>query len=79
MKVCITGNLVDIKRDELARKLDDEYGILVVSSVGPTVSYLVIGDKPTEHKVEKAKDLGIKIVNYTTLLTELQKENMTQI
>ena len=79
MKVCVTGNLVDIKRDELARKLDDEYGIMVVSSVGPTVSYLVIGDKPTEHKVEKAKDLGIKIVNYTTLLTELQKENMTQI
>ena len=79
MKVCITGSLKDIKREELAKKLDDEYGIIVTNSVSPTVSYLVIGDNPTEHKVKKATDLGLRIVNYTTLLTELQKENMSQI
>lgn len=79
MKVCITGSLKDIKREELAKKLDDEYGIIVTNTVSPTVSYLVIGDNPTEHKVKKATDLGLRIVNYTTLLTELQKENMSQI
>ena len=77
MRVCITGSFADISRDEIARELDDRFGIIVVSSVSSNVSYLVVGDKPTQHKIEKAEKLGIKVVNYNTLLVELEKENVS--
>ena len=77
MRVCVTGSFADISRDEIARELDDRLGIIVVSSVSSNVSYLVVGDKPTQHKIDKAEKLGIKVVNYNTLLVELEKENVS--
>lgn len=77
MRVCVTGSFADISRDEIARELDDRFGIIVVSSVSSNVSYLVVGDKPTQHKIDKAEKLGIKVVNYNTLLVELEKENVS--
>lgn len=77
MKVCITGSYPDISRDEMAKELDERYGIVVTNSVSSNVSYLVIGDKPTQHKIEKAESLGIRVLNYNTLLVELEKENVS--
>ena len=57
-----TGKLLDMSRAE-AKSLIEENSGSVVSSVNKKLKYLIIGDKPTNRKVEQAKELGIKILS----------------
>jgi len=56
-----TGKLQNISRAE-AKSLIEENAGSIVSSVTKKLDYLVIGEKPTNRKVDQAKNLGIKIL-----------------
>ncbi len=56
-----TGKLQNISRAE-AKSLIEENAGSIVSSVTTKLDYLVAGEKPTNRKVEQAKNLGIKIL-----------------
>ncbi len=57
-----TGKLQNISRAE-AKSLIEENSGSIVSSVSKKLDYLVIGEKPTNRKVQQAKNLGIKILS----------------
>ncbi len=57
-----TGKLSKMSRAE-AKSLIEENSGSVVSSVNKKLKYLIIGEKPTNRKVEQAKELGIKILS----------------
>ena len=57
-----TGKLSNMSRAE-AKSLIEENSGSVVSSVNKKLKYLVVGDKPTNRKVQEAKQLGIKILS----------------
>lgn len=56
-----TGTLKDFTRSE-ASKIVEELGGMVSDTVSKKVDYLVVGEDPGS-KLEKAKKLGIKIIN----------------
>ena len=56
-----TGKLQNISRAE-AKSLIEENSGSIVSSVTKKLDYLVIGEKPTNRKLEQAKKLGIQIL-----------------
>ena len=56
-----TGKLQNISRAE-AKSLIEENAGSIVSSGTKKLDYLVTGEKPTNRKVEQAKNLGIKIL-----------------
>ena len=64
-----TGTLKKLKRDD-AKKIVESYGGKVSSSVSKKISYLVAGES-TGSKLDKARDLGVKVV------TELEFLDMT--
>ncbi len=57
-----TGKLSNMSRAE-AKTLIEENSGSVVSSVNKKLKYLIIGEKPTNRKVQEAKELGIKILS----------------
>ena len=57
-----TGKLTNMSRAE-AKSLIEENSGSVVSSVNKKLKYLIIGEKPTNRKVQQAKQLGIKILS----------------
>ena len=57
-----TGKLSDMSRAE-AKSLIEKNSGSVVSSVNKKLKYLIIGEKPTNRKIEQAKELGIKIIS----------------
>ena len=57
-----TGKLLNMSRAE-AKSLIEENSGSVVSSVNKKLKYLIIGEKPTNRKVQEAKKLGIKILS----------------
>tara|TARA_Y100000590_G_scaffold467972_1_gene648822 strand:+ start:753 stop:2765 length:2013 start_codon:yes stop_codon:yes gene_type:complete len=56
-----TGKLINISRAE-AKSLVEQNSGSIVSSVNKKLNFLVIGEKPTNKKIEEAKKLGIKIL-----------------
>ena len=61
-----TGKLSDISRAE-AKSLVESNGGKIVSNVTKKLDYLVIGEKPTNKKVELAKKININIIDQKTL------------
>ena len=59
-KVVLTGTLTELQRDE-AKRMVEERGGRVTSSVSKNTDFVVIGDKPGS-KGEKAKELGVKVL-----------------
>ena len=57
-----TGKLSNISRAEAKSMVEKNSGT-VLSSVNKKLNYLVIGDKPTNKKIEHAKNIGIKIIS----------------
>ena len=57
-----TGKLSNISRAE-AKSLIEKNSGSVVSSVNKKLKYLITGEKPTNRKVEQAKELGVKILS----------------
>ena len=64
-----TGTLKKLKRDD-AKKIVESYGGRVSSSVSKKISYLVAGESAGS-KLDKARDLGVKVV------TELEFLDLT--
>ena len=56
-----TGKLSNMSRAE-AKSLIEKNSGSVVSSVNKKLNYLIIGEKPTNRKLEQAKEMGIKIL-----------------
>ena len=56
-----TGKLKNISRAEAKSLVEKNYGS-IVSSVNKRLNFLIIGDKPTNKKVEQAKKLGVRIL-----------------
>ncbi len=57
-----TGKLSGISRAE-AKSLIEKNSGSIVSTINKKLKYLIIGEKPTNRKVEQAKELGIKILS----------------
>ena len=63
--ILITGGLEKLSRAE-AKNLAEENGAKVLGGISKKLNYLIIGNsKPTKSKIEKAKNLGVKILTET--------------
>ncbi len=68
----VTGKLTGISRAEVKSLIEENSGSSV-SSVTNKLNYLIVGEKPTKRKVEKAEELKIKILNQDEFLKMLNK------
>jgi DNA ligase (NAD+) len=60
--IMFTGGFSTMSRSE-AKSLAETLGAKILSSVNKKLDYLIIGlSKPTKNKVDKAKELGVKII-----------------
>ena len=66
----VTGKLNGISRAEVKSLIEKNSGSSV-STVSKKLNYLIIGDKPTKKKVDKAKELKITILNQSQFLKML--------
>ena len=62
----ITGKLNNMSRAEVKSIIEKNSG-KILSSVSQKLNYLIIGDKPTAKKVNKAKELNVRIINQEEL------------
>ena len=69
--VLVTGTLEKYKRDEI-KELLDNLGANVVSSVSKKLDFLIVGTDPGS-KLEKAQNLGIRIIYEEELLSLLEE------
>jgi len=63
----ITGKLSGISRAE-AKSIIENYSGKILSSVNNKLNYLIIGEKPTQKKVVKAKELNVIILKQNEFL-----------
>lgn len=63
----ITGSLPSMTREE-AKTIIEKHGGKVNSSISSKVDFLIVGEKPGS-KLEKAKKMGIKIINEAEFLS----------
>ena len=68
----LTGKLNGISRAE-AKSLIEENSGTTVSSVTKKLDYLIVGEKPTKRKVEKAKAFKIECIGQNQFLKMLNK------
>ena len=61
-----TGKLNNISRAE-AKSLIENNGGKIVSNITNKLDYLVVGEKPTNKKVDLAQKNKIKVINQKTL------------
>ena len=73
LKFVLTGTLPTLKRAE-ASKLIEENGGIVVNSISKNTSIVLAGEEAGS-KLEKAKDLGIRIIDESTFLDLMNQEN----
>ena len=66
----VTGKLNGISRAEVKSLIEENSGI-IVSSVSNKLNYLITGEKPTKRKLERAKELKIKVINQDEFLKML--------
>ena len=57
-----TGKLTNMSRAE-AKSLVEQNSGSIISSVNKRLNFLVIGEKPTNKKIEQAKKIGIKVLS----------------
>tara|TARA_B100000902_G_C26881728_1_gene702966 strand:- start:94 stop:693 length:600 start_codon:yes stop_codon:yes gene_type:complete len=67
-----TGKLKDISRAEAKSLIENNSGS-IVSNVSKKLNYLIIGDKPTKNKIDKAKELKVKILSQEEWFKMLDK------
>jgi DNA ligase (NAD+) len=67
-----TGKLSNISRSE-AKSLIEQNSGSIVSNVTKKLDYLVVGEKPTNKKIDAAKSLNINILDQSTWLKMLNK------
>ena len=66
----VTGKLNGISRAEVKSLIEENSGSSV-STVTKKLDYLIIGEKPTKKKLDKAKELKINILNQSQFLKML--------
>ena len=66
----VTGKLIGISRAEVKSLIEANSG-LSVSTVTKKLNYLLVGEKPTKKKIDKAKELNITILNQSQFLKML--------
>ena len=66
----VTGKLNGISRAEVKSLIEENSGTSV-STVSKKLNYLIIGEKPTRKKVEKARELKVIILNQSQFLNML--------
>ena len=67
-----TGKLDGISRAEAKSMIEKNSG-KIISTVTNKLNYLISGEKPTNKKIEKAKELNIKIINQKDFIKLLNK------
>ena len=70
-KFMFTGKLSNMSRSE-AKSLIEQNSGSIVSNVTKKLDYLIIGEKPTNRKIDAAKDLGVKILDQSSWLKMLK-------
>ena len=70
----VTGKLNGISRAEVKSLIEENSG-KSISSVSKKLNFLIIGEKPTRRKVERAKELKIKIINQDEFLKMLNNSS----
>ncbi|MDC3155468.1 NAD-dependent DNA ligase LigA [Candidatus Pelagibacter sp.] len=68
----LTGKLNGISRAE-AKSLIEKNSGSIISNVSKKLDYLIIGEKPTNRKIEAARELNIKIINQSEWLRLINK------
>ncbi len=68
----LTGKLNGISRAE-AKSLIEKNSGSIISNVSKKLDYLIIGEKPTNRKIEVARELNIKIINQSEWLRLINK------
>ena len=66
-----TGKLLNMSRSEAKSLIEQNSGSLV-SNVTKKLDYLIVGEKPTNRKVDEAKNLGVKILDQSSWLKMLK-------
>ena len=66
----VTGKLNGISRAEVKSLIEENSGSSV-STVTKKLNYLIIGDKPTKKKIDKAKEFKVTILNQSQFLKML--------
>jgi DNA ligase (NAD+) len=66
----VTGKLNGVSRAEIKSLIEENSGTSV-STVTKKLNFLIIGEKPTKKKVDKAKELKITILNQSQFLKML--------
>ncbi len=66
-----TGKLSNMSRSE-AKSLIEQNSGSIVSNVTKKLDYLIIGEKPTNRKIDEAKNLGVKILDQSSWLKMLK-------
>ena len=67
-----TGKLDGISRAEAKSMIEKNSG-KIISSVTNKLNYLISGEKPTNNKITKAKQLNIKIISQKDFIKLLNK------
>ena len=70
-RIVITGTLESMSRAEAKVRIES-LGGKVVSSISKNTNYLIIGEKPTNSKIDKANNLEVKIINENEMFKLLQ-------
>ena len=68
----LTGKLKGISRAE-AKSLIEKNSGSIISNVSKKLDYLIVGEKPTNRKIEAARELNIKIINQSEWIRLLNK------
>ena len=68
----LTGKLNGMSRAE-AKSLIEQNSGSIISNVSKKLDYLIIGEKPTNRKIEAARELNIKIINQSEWIRLLNK------
>lgn len=71
-----TGGLPDMSRPR-AQALVEQLGGTCLSSVSAKVDFVVAGEKPTERKMAKARDLGLAVLDFPQFLDMLRQHGIT--
>ena len=65
-----TGKLIGISRAE-AKSLVEKNSGKIISNVSKKLDFLIIGEKPTNRKVNDAKNLNVKVISQSDFLKML--------
>ena len=68
----LTGKLNDISRAE-AKSLIEKNSGKIINNVNKKLDYLIAGEKPTNKKINTAKEMGIQIISQAELIEMLNK------